>query len=240
MALAEFADKVVMVTGASGNLGRAVAHGFLAQGAHLVLADRAADRLAGLFPELVASEQHMLCGAVDATDPVSVQHWVDAAAARFGRLDVLANTIGGYKAGALTHETSLDTWDFMMNLNARTAFILSRAVLPHMLRQGGGRVIHTAARAALAGSAKHSAYNASKSVVVRLTESMAAEYKHQGVTVNCVLPGTIDTPQNRADMPDADWSKWVPLAAIADAFVFLASDAASHITGAALPVYGRS
>ena len=109
-----------------------------------------------------------------------------------------------------------------------------------MLQQGSGRIIHTAARAALAGTANHSAYNASKSVVVRLVESMAAEYKHQGVTVNCVLPGTIDTPQNRADMPNADWSKWVPPAAIADAFVFLASDAASHITGAALPVYGRS
>jgi NAD(P)-dependent dehydrogenase (short-subunit alcohol dehydrogenase family) len=233
-------NRVVLVTGASGNLGAAVARGFQAAGAQLVLADRAADRLAGLFPDLAAAPQHMLCGAVDAMNPESVQHWVDAAIARFGRIDVLANTVGGYKAGAPTHETSLETWDFMLNLNARTAFILSRAVLPQMLRQGSGRIVHTAARAALAGTANHSAYNASKSVVVRLVESMAAEYKHQGITVNCVLPGTIDTPQNRADMPDADWSRWVPPAAIADAFIFLASDAARHITGAALPVYGRS
>ncbi|HSN77100.1 MAG TPA: SDR family NAD(P)-dependent oxidoreductase [Anaerolineae bacterium] len=236
----DLTGRVVMVTGASGNLGAAVARGFQAAGAHLALADRAADRLPSLFPDLAASPQHMLCGAVDATDPDSVQQWVDAAIARFGRIDVLANTIGGYKAGAPTHETTLETWDFMMDLNARTAFIISRAVLPQMLRQGAGRIIHTAARAALAGTANHSAYNASKSVVVRLVESMAAEYKQQGITVNCVLPGTIDTPQNRADMPNADWSKWVPPAAIADVFVFLASDAASHVMGATIPVYGRS
>ena len=234
------ADKVVLVTGASGSLGGAVVRGFQAAGARLILADRAADRLPSLFPDLAGSPDHMLCGVVDATDPDSVQHWVDRAIARFGRIDVLANTIGGYKAGALTHETSLETWDFMLGLNARTAFIISRAVLPQMLTHGAGRIIHTAARAALAGTANHSAYNASKAVVIRLVESMAAEYKQQGVTVNCVLPGTIDTPQNRADMPDADWNKWVPPAAIADAFVFLATDAASHITGAALPVYGRS
>ncbi len=238
--MTESTARVVLITGASGNLGAAVARGFQAAGAQLVLADRAANRLPDLFPDLAASRQHMLCGSVDATDPGMVQRWVDAAIARFGRIDVLANTIGGYKAGAPTHETSLETWDFMMNLNARTAFIASRAVLPQMLQQGSGRIIHTAARAALVGTANHSAYNASKSVVVRLVESMAAEYKHHGITINCVLPGTIDTPQNRSDMPNADGSKWVPPAAIADAFVFLASDEASHITGAALPVYGRS
>lgn len=236
----DFSGHVVMVTGASGNLGAAVARAFAAAGASLVLADRAADRLPGLLPELAAAPQHMLCGAVDATDPASVQHWVDAALRRFGRIDVLANTIGGYRAGVPTHETSLETWDFMLNLNARTAFVISRAVLPAMLQQGNGRIIHTAARAALAGAANHSAYNASKSVVVRLVESMAAEYKHHGITVNCVLPGTIDTPDNRQAMPNADFSKWVSPAAIADVFLFLASDAARAVTGAALPVYGRS
>lgn len=233
-------DQVVLVTGASGNLGHAVARAFLAAGARLALADRAADRLPAQFPDLAASDRHMLCGGVDVTDPDSVQRAVESIVARYGRLDVLANSVGGYKAGAPTHETALETWDLMMNLNARSAFILSRAVLPQMLSQGSGRIVHTAARAALAGTANHSAYNASKSVVVRLVESMAAEYKHQGITANCVLPGTIDTPQNRAEMPNADWSKWVPPAAIAGAFVFLASDAAAHITGAALPVYGRS
>lgn len=236
----DFSDRVVMVAGASGNLGGAVARAFAAAGAHLVLADRAADRLPRLFPELADSPQHLLQSGVDATDPDSVQKWVDAAVARFGRIDVLANTVGGYRAGAATHETALETWDFMLNLNARSAFIISRAVLPALLSQGHGRIIHTAARAALAGTANHSAYTAAKSAVVRLVESMAAETKHQGITVNCVLPGTIDTPDNRQAMPNADFDKWVSPEAIADVFLFLASDAARAVTGAAIPVYGRS
>lgn len=236
----DFSDRVVLVSGAAGRLGSAVAHAFLAAGATVALADRAADRLPSLFPELAASPRHLLSGGVDLTDPVSVQSWVDTAVARFGRIDVLANTVGGYRAGTLTHETALETWDFMFNLNARSAFIVSRAVAPVMLQQGAGRIVHTAARAALAGTAKHSAYNASKSVVVRLVESMAAEYKHHGVTVNCVLPGTIDTPENRQAMPNADFTTWVPPEAIADVVLFLASDAAWAITGAAVPVYGRS
>lgn len=236
----DFTDRVVMVAGAAGNLGQAVARAFLAAGARLSLADRAADRLPERFPELADAADHLLFGGVDAADPASVQGWVDATVARFGRVDVLANTVGGYRAGTPVHETPLETWDFMLSLNARTAFVLSRAVLPTMLQQGRGRIVHTAARAALAGSANHSAYSASKSALVRLVESMAAEYRHQGITVNCVLPGTIDTPDNRQAMPNADWSRWVPPAAIANAFLFLASDAAAHITGAALPVYGRS
>jgi NAD(P)-dependent dehydrogenase (short-subunit alcohol dehydrogenase family) len=236
----DFTGKVVMIGGASGNLGGAVARAFAATGAHLVLADRAADRLPALFPELAGSPNHLLCGVVDATDPASIQFEVERAIERFGRIDVLANTVGGYRAGTPTHETSLDTWDFMMSLNARSAFVVSQAVIPQMLEQGTGRIIHTAARAALAGTANHSAYNASKSVVIRLVESMAAEYKHQGINVNCVLPGTIDTPQNREAMPNADFSRWVAPEAIADVFLFLASDAARAVTGAAVPVYGRS
>lgn len=236
----DFSDRVVLVSGAAGRLGSAVAHAFLAAGATVALADRTADRLPSLFPEIAASPRHLLSGGVDLTDPVSVQSWVDTAVARFGRIDVLANTVGGYRAGTPTHETALETWDFMFNLNARSAFVVSRAVAPVMLQQGAGRIVHTAARAALAGTAKHSAYNASKSAVVRLVESMAAEYKHHGVTVNCVLPGTIDTPENRQAMPNADFTTWVPPEAIADVVLFLASDAAWAITGAAVPVYGRS
>ncbi len=235
-----FNGHVVLVSGASGNLGGAVARTFAAAGAQLVLADRATDKLPALFPELADSPRHLLMGGVDVTDPASTQRWVDAAVERFGRIDVLANTVGGYRAGQPTHETALETWDFMFNLNARSAFVVSRAVLPQMLAQGSGRIIHTAARAALAGTANHSAYNASKSVVVRLVESMSAEYKHRGLTVNCVLPGTIDTPQNRKEMPDADTTRWVTPEAIADVFVFLASESARAITGVALPVYGRS
>jgi NAD(P)-dependent dehydrogenase (short-subunit alcohol dehydrogenase family) len=236
----DFADQVVMVGGAAGNLGQAVAQAFHAAGANLVLLDRSSDRLSGLFPELADSSKHLLIGSVDATDADSVEQAVRAALDRFDRIDALANTIGGYRAGTPVHETPLQALDFMLDLNARTAFTLSRAVVPAMLEQGSGKVIHTAARAALAGRAKSAAYSISKSAVIRLVESMAAELKHQGINVNCVLPGTIDTPQNREAMPRADHSRWVPPEAIADVVLFLASDAARAVNGAAIPVYGRS
>lgn len=236
----DFSHRVVMVAGASGNLGRAVAQAFLAAGASLALLDRAPDRLPSLFPELAGSPDHLLLGAVDANNADQVQQAVQATLTRLGRLDVLANTIGGWQGGTPVHETSPATWDAMFNLNARPAFILSRAVAPAMLVQGAGRIIHTAARAALAGSGKGAAYSAAKSAVVRLVESLAAELRDKKITVNCVLPGTIDTPQNRAAMPHADPGRWVPPEAIAHLFLFLASDAAWPISGAAIPVYGRS
>ncbi len=177
---------------------------------------------------------------MDATDAASVARAVEAAVERMGRIDVLANTVGGYRAGSPVHETSLDTWDFMMGLNARSAFILSRAVVLPMLQQGSGKIVHVAARAALAGSRNAAAYSASKAAIVRLVESMAAELRHKGLNVNCVLPGTIDTPDNREAMPEADFDRWVAPEAIADVILFLASDAARAVNGAAVPVYGRS
>jgi len=204
-----------------------------------VLADRAADRLQRLFPDLVDAPDYFLATSVDMTDADAVGTMVDEAVRRFGRVDVLVNTVGGFRAGTPVHETPLETWDFLLNLNARTVFTSSRAVIPHMLRQGSGQIVNVAARAALKGSAKMAAYSVSKSGVVRLTESMAAELKKDGINVNCVLPGTIDTPQNRKAMPKADHSRWVKPADIADVILFLASDAARAVQGAAIPVYGR-
>jgi NAD(P)-dependent dehydrogenase (short-subunit alcohol dehydrogenase family) len=236
----DFTDQVVMVGGASGNLGQAVARAFHAAGASLVLLDHGADRLPGLFPELAASNQHLLLGRVDATEAGSAAAAIQKALDRFGRIDVLANTIGGYRAGTPVHETPLETLEFMLNLNARSAFVLSQVVLPSMLDRGSGKIVHTAARGALAGGKNAAAYSMSKGAVVRLVESLAAELKHQGINVNCVLPGTIDTPENRQDMPKADHSRWVPPEAIADVILFLASNAARAVNGAAVPVYGRS
>jgi NAD(P)-dependent dehydrogenase (short-subunit alcohol dehydrogenase family) len=236
----DFTDRIVLVAGAAGNLGQAVVQAFHAAGAHLVLLDRAPDRLQTPFPNLAASPDHLLLGSVDAADADSVERAVQAAIERFGRIDVVVNTIGGWRGGTPVHETPLETWDLLQDLNARTAFILSRAVVPHMLEQGSGKIIHTAARAGLAGGAKGAAYSASKSAVLRLVESLAAELRLQGINVNCVLPGTIDTPQNRRAMPKADHSRWVPPEAIADVMLFLASDAARAVNGAAVPVYGRS
>lgn len=236
----DFTDRIVVVTGAAGNLGSATARAFQGAGARLVLVDRSPDRLPRLFPDLAGSANHLLAASVDLTDESSMAAVVDDALARFGRIDVLANTAGGYRAGTPVHETPLATWEFMLNLNARTVFVASSAVIPTMLQQGNGKIVSVAARAALKGGRKAGAYSASKSAVVRLTESMAAELNTSGINVNCILPGTIDTPQNRQAMPKADHGRWVPPEALADVMLFLASDAARAVTGVAIPVYGRS
>jgi len=236
----DFSQQIVLVAGASGNLGRAVTRAFHAAGANLVLPDRAPDRLTQLFPELTGASDHLLLNLVDAADPEAVARVVSAALERFGRIDVLVNSVGGYRAGQPVHATLPETWDFILNLNARVAFILSRAVVPPMLAQGAGKIVHVAARAALSGVANAAAYSASKAALVRLVESQAEELKASNINVNCVLPGTIDTPQNRQAMPKADFSRWVAPEAIADVILFLASGAARAVQGAAVPVYGQS
>lgn len=235
----DFSEQVVIVTGAAGNLGGAVARAFRAAGAKLVLVDRAPDRLQALFPELVDSADHYLATSVDLTDAEAVSGAVAEAVARLGRIDVLVNAAGGFRSGAPVHETPLDTWDFLFDLNVRTVINTSRAAVPQMLEQGGGAIVNVAARAALMGGSKMAAYSASKSAVMRLTESMAAELKGANINVNCVLPGTIDTPQNRAAMPNARHDRWVKPETIADTILFLASDAALAVQGAAVPVYGK-
>jgi NAD(P)-dependent dehydrogenase (short-subunit alcohol dehydrogenase family) len=193
-----------------------------------------------MFPELSHSPEHFLADSVDLTDAAAVQNMVKEAIGRFGQIDVLVNAAGGFHAGTAVHETPLETWDFMLNLNARTVLYCCRVIIPHMLEHGSGKIVNVAARLGLAGAAKSAAYSVAKSAVIRLTESIAAELKGYGINVNCILPGTIDTPQNRRAMPNADPSRWVPPEALADVILFLASDAAREIHGAAVPVYGRS
>lgn len=236
----DFTNRVVAVTGAAGNLGVAVARAFQSAGAKLVLVDRGADRLRRLLPEIADSPDHFLANGVDLNDAAAVERTVKEAVRRFDRIDALVNTVGGYKAGTPLNETPLEDWDFLMNLNARSVFVSCRAVIRQMVKQRAGKIVNVASRAALAGGAGAAIYSASKSAVVRLTESIAAELKDAGVNVNCVLPGIIDTPPNRQAMPDADHSRWVAPEALADVILFLASDAARAIHGAALPVDGRS
>lgn len=238
--MAEFADRVVLVTGASGNLGRAVAQAFYEAGASVVLADRRPDELSTLLPALAGDEARVLRHAVDLMQPESVQALVSAALARFGHIDAVANTVGGFRSMAVDAEGSLDMWDFVMSLNVRTALILSQAAIPVMRQQRRGAIVHTSARAALSGGKNIAAYSASKAAVIRLVESLSAEVRDEGITVNCVLPGTIDTPENRAERPNADFGKWVSPEQMAQVFLFLCSDVARAITGAAIPVYGRS
>jgi NAD(P)-dependent dehydrogenase (short-subunit alcohol dehydrogenase family) len=235
-----FSGQTVMVAGATGNLGRAVARAFKAADANLVLVDRGRDRLAKQYPELQSSAKALFANEVDATDLEAVASAVSAAVDRFGRLDVLVNTVGSYRGGKPLAETPQEDWDFLMQINARSMLVPARAVVPCMLAQGSGKIVSVAARAGLAGAAQQGMYSASKSAVIRLTESLAAELRDANINVNCVLPGTIDTPENREQMPRSDFSRWVPPEAIADVILFLASDAARAIQGAAVPVYGRS
>jgi len=232
-------EKVVVVTGAAGNLGRAVAKALGNAGAHRVLVDHGEDQLAKIFGKDNEGSTLLIPG-VNLTNPADAEQFVQQAVQRFGRIDALVNTVGGFAGGKPVHEEALATWEKMYSLNLLTVLHSCRAVIPELLKNGRGQIVNVAARAALTGVGTLGAYCASKSAVIRLTESIAAELRDRQINANCVLPGTIDTPQNRADMPGADFSKWVPPEAIAEVILFLVSDAARAITGAALPVYGRS
>jgi len=235
----DFTEKVVIVTGAAGTLGEATARAFYEAGASLVLVDLRRERLEAVYGSSLAADRHLYV-AIDLTNADQVNGMVGKAMEYYGRIDVLANIAGGFTMGTAVHETDEKTWDFMLNLNARTAFLTCRAVVPQMLELGEGKIINVGARAALEGSARMAPYIISKSAVIRLTESLAAELKHKGINVNCILPGTIDTPPNRESMPNADFEKWVPPADLASVILFLASPAARSVQGAAVPVYGRS
>lgn len=235
--MSDFNNKVVMVTGAAGNLGSATARAFLDGGARLVLIDLRQERLEETYADLQEEDAVFFAG-VDLTDDGAVEGMVYEAVQQMGTIDVLANIAGGFRSGAPVHETSLDTWQYMLDLNARTVLVTARAVVPHMLQQKSGKIINIASRAALKAGAKSAAYAAAKSAVIRLTESMSAGLKASGINVNCLIPGTIDTPQNRKSMPNADVAKWVEPQALADVILFLASEKARAIHGACVPVYG--
>jgi NAD(P)-dependent dehydrogenase (short-subunit alcohol dehydrogenase family) len=229
--------QTVLITGAAGHLGRAVAAAFDADGSNLVLVDRDRTMLERAFD---ADADRRLLHACDLLDATQVQGAADTAVARFGRIDVLCNIAGGFRMGEAVHETGDATWDFLLDLNARTLLHAARAVVPAMLRQGGGKVVNVGAASALKGLAQMGAYTASKAVVIRLTEAMAAELRDKRINVNCVLPTIIDTPDNRAAMPDADPARWVAPADLAAVIRFLAGDAARAVHGAAVPVSGLS
>lgn len=233
----KFDNKVVIVTGAAGALGRAVAAAFKNAGARLVLIDNNADGLRAVFG---GDNADQLLIAADLTDQSALQRAADKAMATFGRIDALCNIAGGFRMGHPVHDTPADVWQLMIELNAGSVIRMSHAVVPHMLAAGGGKIVNVAAMGGLKGGATMGAYAASKSAVMRLTESMAAELRDKSINVNCVMPSTIDTPANRADMPKADPKKWVTPAALADVILFLASDRARAVHGAALPVVGLS
>lgn len=231
----DMADRTVMVTGASGGLGSAVVRCFADRGARLVLVGRNGSRLQQIS---AAQRVPALVIEADLLAPTQVAQAVEKAVARFGRIDVLCHLAGGFRMGEAVHETTGATWDFLFDLNARMLVHTAQAVVPHMLAQRAGSIVTVGAHSARQGTARMGAYAASKAAMVRLTESMAAELREHGINVNCVLPSIIDTPANRAEMPDADPSRWVAPSDVANVMAFLASDAACAIHGAAVPVTG--
>ena len=220
----DFEGRRVAVTGAAGVVGGAVARAFHDAGAVV----------AGI--DISEHDAPWRTVAADLIDPAGARR----AAAEAGDVDVLCNMAGGFAGDAPVAGTDDRTWDFMMDLNARTVFNMSRAVAPGMAARGGGAIVNVGARAALRGAAGLGAYAASKSAVIRLTETLADELKGRGVNVNCILPSIVDTPANRAAMPDAAFGEWVPPGHIAAVALFLASPAAASIHGASIPVEGLS
>jgi NAD(P)-dependent dehydrogenase (short-subunit alcohol dehydrogenase family) len=220
------------VTGASGNLGAAVVEVLEERGANLVLLDR------GSKPER-ERDRVISADGLDLGDPQEIARALDAAAIRFGQLTGIVATVGGFDMGGTAGDDGWDVWDAMLSANLKTAVAAVQAAVPR-LAGAGGRIVTVGARPGVSGAKGIAAYAASKGAVLRLTESLSDELKAKGITVNSVMPSTIDTPQNRQAMPSADHSKWVPPRDIAEVIAFLLSDAARSVTGALIPVYGRA
>lgn len=223
--------KRIAVTGAFGTLGAAVVKAALEAGAEVAALDLA------LAPPGTDPRAHAF-GGVDIADADTARKAVDAAVHALGGLDALVNIAGTFRWETVADGT-LDTWDLLYKINLRSAVAVSKAALPHLRASGAGRIVNIGAGAAAKAGAGMGAYAASKAGVARLTEALAEELKDDRITVNAVLPSIIDTPPNRADMPKAEFDRWVKPEQLADVILFLLSDRAAAITGALLPVSGR-
>ncbi len=223
--------KVVLVAGADGGLGTHVTQAFLAVGASVV----------GTSPRIRQSSfesSNFVAIPAEISSLAEAKVLLDQALARFGRLDVLAHTIGGFAGGQSVAETDDATFQRMLDLNLNSFFHILRAAIPPLRKSGAGRLIAIGSRAALEPGAGVGAYSASKAAMVSLVRTVAQENKDAGLTANVILPGTMDTPANRKAMPEADFSKWVQPASIASLMVWLAGDGGKDVNGAVIPVYG--
>ncbi len=236
--MSELAGRVVLVAGGTGGLGRAVSLAFLAEGASVVATYRREEELGRLAAE--AKDATRLEGAMaDVTDEKAANALVSGIVARRGRLDVLVNAVGAFAGGAKLWEADSGELQKMLDANLLPGWTLSRAAAPRMIEQKRGAIVHVVSRAAVEHAAGQAAYAASKAAALALTDSLAADLRGTGVRANAILPSVIDTEQNRKAMPKADFSKWPKPEDIARVIVFLCSDAARLIHGAAIPVYGN-
>lgn len=233
-----FSEKVALVAGGTGGLGRAVSLAFLEEGARVVVTYRRQEEFDRLASEAGAAGSRLEGLPADVTDESAAGGLVEGVFARHGRLDALVNTVGGYAGGTKLWELETKVFDQMLNLNLRSGYALARAAVRVMLHQGRGAIVNVASQAAVAPGAGAAAYAASKAAAVALMESLAADLQGTGVRVNSILPSIIDTETNRRMMPKADFSKWPKPRDIARVILFLCGDDAGVIHGAAIPVYG--
>lgn len=235
-----FTSRTVLVAGGTGGLGRAVSLAFLADGAAVSVTYRSQDEFEALNRAAGAEGPRLEGYPVDVTDEAAAAALAAQIAERHGRIDALVNAVGGYAGGSKLWDTDTRVFDQMLALNLRSGYVLSRAVVPIMLKQRSGAIVNVASKAAFDHAAGAAAYAASKAAAVALMDSLAADLKGTGVRVNTILPSIIDTPANRAAMPRADFGQWPKPEEIAKVILFLCSDDAVVVQGAALPVYGNS
>ncbi len=224
--------KVLVITGSNGALGQAVAATLSRYGARLALLDH------GQTPSAAPPAGALHYGGIDLTQADAARSVMERVVKETGRLDGLINVAGGFHWEKLAGGT-LDSWDSMYRINLRTVVNSCQAALPHLLQASGGRIVNVGAMGAAKASTGMGAYAASKAGVAKLTEALADELKDRGITVNAILPSILDTPKNRADMPQADFSRWVTPVEAAEVIAFLVSDEARAVTGALIPVVGR-
>jgi NAD(P)-dependent dehydrogenase (short-subunit alcohol dehydrogenase family) len=228
-------DATVIVTGGTGGLGTAVTEAFLASGWRVVVPWVVEEELAR-----IGEHERLALIQADLFDPDAATSVAVAAARPDAPLRALVNLVGGYAIGGLVHETPIEQFEQLLTLNLRPTYLMTQAVLPHLLAAGGGAVVCVGSRAAVSPFAGAAGYATAKAAVVAFAQTVAVEYRQHGVRCNAVLPSVIDTPANRAAQPDADPSRWVPPAEVAEVIRFLASPASAPTSGAAIPVYGRA
>ena len=231
----DFSGKVVLITGGTGALGRAVAQAFGTSNATTVVTYIIEEER-----EDVKSKIKTIAELVkaDITKEDQAKKLVSHVIKTYDRIDVLVNVVGGYLGGKTVAELDETEWDKMMSMNLNSAFLISKHVIPLMVAAKHGKIVHISSRTGLKSDGYDSAYSASKSGLIRLVESISEEVKEHNINVNCILPSTIDTEANRNAMPNSDFSKWVKTEDLANLVLFLCSDEAKVINGAAIPAYG--
>jgi len=234
-----YESKVILVTGGTGALGSAVSKAFVKANGSVFVSYRNPQEATALRNELGPQGKLTLIQS-DLMNEDSVRSLVETILHQTGRIHVLVNVVGGYAGGSAIHETKEKDFDFMLNLNLKTAYFISKAVLPSMIAHRQGKIVHISSRTGLKGEATVGPYSISKAGVIRLTETIADEVGDSGICCNCLMPSTIDTEANRKAMPKADFTKWVKPEEIARVILFLCSDDGKVINGAAIPVYGRA